>query len=109
MKLVLDIFWVVKGQRRQNEDRFIVDMIGQYPTYAVLDGHGGFECAEIYSNSLIAVMQDHLSDNLLNTETRNSPLFWEELFNKGVSDCDKMIKGLSGKDFHNSYDIIHKI
>ena len=80
-------------------------MIGQYPTYAVLDGHGGFECAEIYSNSLIAVMQDHLSDNLLNTETRSSPLFWEELFNKGVSDCDKMVKGLSGKDVHDSYDI----
>ena len=84
-------------------------MIGPYPTYAVLDGHGGFECAEIYSNILISIMQDNLPDNLPDTETRNSPLFWVELFNKGVSVCDKMVKGSSGKELYESYDMTHTI
>ena len=84
-------------------------MIGPHPIYAVLDGHGGFECAEIYSNILIYVMQDNLPDNLPDTETRNSTLFWEELFSKGVSICDEMVKGSSGKDLYESYDMTHTI
>ena len=47
-------------------------------------------------------MQDNLPDNLADTETRNSTLFWEELFNKGVSVCDEMVKGSSGKDLYDS-------
>ena len=85
-----------KGQRRQNEDRFIVDMIGPYPAYAVLDGHGGFECAEMYSNLLIAIINDHLPENLPEAETLNSTSFWEKLFSEGVSVGDKMIEGSSG-------------
>ena len=85
-----------KGQRRQNEDRFIVDKIGPYDTYAVLDGHGGFECAEIYSNLLIAIMNDHIPENLSDAETLNSTSFWEKMFNEGVSVVDKMIEGSSG-------------
>ena len=85
-----------KGQRRQNEDRFIFDKIGPYDSYAVLDGHGGFECAEIYSNSLIAIMNGHLPENLPDAETINTAEFWEKLFSKGVAVCDKMIQGTSG-------------
>ena len=98
-----------KGQRRQNEDRFIVDMIGPYPAYAVLDGHGGFECAEIFSNLLISSMRDHLSDDLPDTETKNSPLFWNELFSKGASVCDEMVKASSGKGYYESYGMSHII
>ena len=85
-----------KGQRRQNEDRFIVDKIGPYDAYAVLDGHGGFECADIYSNLLIAMMNDHLPENLPDAEALNSTSFWENLFSEGVSEGDKMIEGNSG-------------
>ena len=85
-----------KGQRRQNEDRFIVDKIGPYDTYAVLDGHGGFECAEIYSNLLISIMNDHLPENFPDAETLNSTSFWEKIFNEGVSVVDEMIEGNSG-------------
>ena len=93
------IIWAPKGQRRQNEDRFIVDKIGPYYVYAVLDGHGGFECAETYSNLLIAMMNDHLPENLPDAEALNSASFWENLFSEGVSEVDKMIEGSSGKDF----------
>ena len=84
-------------------------MIGPYPAYAVLDGHGGFECAEIFSNFLISIMRDNLSDDLPDTETRNSPLFWEESFNQGVAVCDEMVKGSSGKEYYESYGMSHII
>ena len=54
---------------------------------------------------LFFIMQDNLPGNLPDTETRNSTLFWEELFSKGVSVCDQIVKGSSGKDLYESYDI----
>ena len=76
-------------------------MIGPYHAYAVLDGHAGFECAEMYSNLLISFMQDNLPEILPDKEYRKSLSFWEELFIKGVSNCDKMAKGSSGKNLQN--------